>query len=140
VVFSSAERKELALILLSMPAPFNGLSFEYGRKLVICAFCRGMEPIRALRFRLGARPDLLVISRQCEVTRGTYEVIVNLESWRAWADGADFMRVFSYLSDEQREFLLSNITPAEWDKWVKSQPDENEDEDEDDNVLDLDKL
>ena len=45
------------------------------------------------------------------------EIPVNPEDLITWEKGAaNIQDIMPYLSDEHREFILSGITPAEWDK------------------------
>ena len=49
-------------------------------------------------------------------TKGDYSVTVRLDDWNQWrsASGVPIQNQMPYLTDEQREFLISGTTPAEW--------------------------
>jgi len=52
----------------------------------------------------------------CKLTGATYRVEVPLEQYENWRNsGALIQRAMPQLSDGQREFLMTGITPAEWD-------------------------
>jgi len=51
----------------------------------------------------------------CERNGTRYSVIVDKEKYARWEAGEYVQIVFPELSLEQREFLITGITPAEWD-------------------------
>lgn len=56
----------------------------------------------------------LIISRECSVTGKKYIVTVKHAEFDAWMSGTLVQDAFPTLSAEEREFLISNYTPAEW--------------------------
>lgn len=55
----------------------------------------------------------------CSVTGQEYGVEVAFEDWKYWQAGALAQECFPYLTADQREYLISGITPAEWDETFK---------------------
>ncbi len=53
-------------------------------------------------------------SRICRVTGERYSVEVPTVAHRAWLDGKLIQDAFPELNADQREFLISALTPAEW--------------------------
>jgi hypothetical protein len=52
-----------------------------------------------------------------EVTGQEYSVTVPMALYDRWRSGGEFIqRVFPDLSDDDREFLMTGTTPAEWDQ------------------------
>lgn len=60
--------------------------------------------------------DSVEISRVCSVTKEKYTVIVPNSRYQEWRTGALIQNVFPELSSDEREFLISGTTPAEWNK------------------------
>jgi hypothetical protein len=60
--------------------------------------------------------DRVTITKKCTVTGQEYAVECELDKWRQWKDGAYIQDVMGDLTAEQREFLISGLTPMEWDK------------------------
>lgn len=70
--------------------------------------------------------------RICDVTGRLYSVIFHVAQWERWqSEDALLQDAFADFSDEQREFLLSGLTPAEWNEMAGP---ENPTEDEPENV------
>jgi len=44
------------------------------------------------------------------------ELDVTAEQLRAWSEGGYVQEVFPHLTDGEREFLVSGITPAQWEE------------------------
>lgn len=57
---------------------------------------------------------VLIIQRKCKITRKMFRVAVNIEDFNSWMNGKLAQYAFSYLTRDEREFLISNYTPAEW--------------------------
>ena len=49
-------------------------------------------------------------------TTRTREIDVTPEQLREWREGALIQNAMPHLSDDDREFLISGITPEEWDE------------------------
>lgn len=55
----------------------------------------------------------------CEVTGSPYVVKVSYSGYKRWKSGALIQNALPELTDDQREFLMSGLTPAEWNKMVQ---------------------
>jgi len=56
------------------------------------------------------------ISKKCNVkTAFTYFTDFDIYKWKEWRDGALIQDVWPDMSDDDREFIMTRITPAEWD-------------------------
>lgn len=53
---------------------------------------------------------------QCSVTSDVFTITVNLQKWMDWKMGENIQKAFSELNPEEREMLMTGITPAEWDQ------------------------
>lgn len=53
---------------------------------------------------------------------------VTEEQIKRWQDGELIQDVFPFLNDEQREFLMTGITPEEWNKALNALEEEYEDD------------
>lgn len=49
----------------------------------------------------------------------TKDINVTREQVAAWANGALAQEVFSNISEDDREFIMTGITPAEWEELFK---------------------
>ena len=49
----------------------------------------------------------------------TKELDITHEQLNRWRQGELIQNVFPNLSSNDREFLMTGITPEEWDKWLK---------------------
>jgi hypothetical protein len=58
--------------------------------------------------------DQIVIGGTCSITRELYEVRVPVELYERWKSGEYIQKVFPMLNPDQREFMLTGYTPAEW--------------------------
>lgn len=60
------------------------------------------------------------------------ELPVSLEKMIAWeSSGALIQNFFPELNDDQREFLLTGMTPEEWDEHIGSEDDDEADAESD---------
>lgn len=58
------------------------------------------------------------------ITR-TIDLPITQEQLDRWLDGENIQRVFTNLTDDEREFLLTGITTDEWDEtFPEEDPDE----------------
>lgn len=62
-----------------------------------------------------AETDTYEFRKNCKVTRKPYIVEVPGHGFRCWSQGSLIQNALPSLTPEQREFLLSGLTPAEWD-------------------------
>jgi hypothetical protein len=59
--------------------------------------------------------DLHTIARNCIITKKIYSVRVNIDDYMNWQNGSILaQQAFPYLSAEDREFLISGISPEGW--------------------------
>ena len=52
--------------------------------------------------------------RECSITKKEYSVDISHHAWKGWQDGIMIQDAFPSLDKEQREFLITGLTPAEW--------------------------
>jgi hypothetical protein len=64
------------------------------------------------------------ISGKCTVTGETYAVEVTAAQWDIWKGGVMIQDAMPNLSADQREFLISGSTPAEFQKLFGGELDE----------------
>ncbi len=58
----------------------------------------------------------IVVARRCTVTGRVYSVSVDVAAYERWLAGVHSQDCFPDLTAEQREFLISTLTPAEFDR------------------------
>ena len=59
----------------------------------------------------------LTFTKMCQVTKEEYSVRVEKEDFMKWKALKMYVQdAFPYLSADEREFLLSGITPHEWEE------------------------
>lgn len=56
------------------------------------------------------------VSGYCTITGKLYEVTVPTRDYQRWQQGELIQNVFPRLSADDREFLQTRTTPAEWDE------------------------
>lgn len=61
-----------------------------------------------------------IVGKKCHITDRIYSIPVLYVSFEIWRDGGLMQNIFSELSIDEREFLLSGYTPEEWSKMVSS--------------------
>jgi len=59
---------------------------------------------------------MITLTTTCPICGHTHEVEVLLQDYFAWESGALVQDAFPYLSDDEREMLISGICPTCWDK------------------------
>lgn len=59
------------------------------------------------------------IAKKCSVTEEIYDVLVDINAYSNYLNGAMAMECFPELTVEQTEFVISGTTPAEWNKIFK---------------------
>lgn len=65
--------------------------------------------------------DSVIVSRDCSVTNKTYKVTLSKEQYNRWQAGEFIQDVAPNMHEDDREFLISGITPQEWDKLFKDE-------------------
>jgi hypothetical protein len=68
---------------------------------------------------LNLTDDKISCQRRCDITDTIYSVVVDKSAYNAWKSGAFAQDAFPNLTNDQREFLISGTTPAEWDEMFK---------------------
>lgn len=63
---------------------------------------------------------VITFSKECSVSKAPYTLTVDIYKYYAWKDGALVQDAFPDLKPEQREFLISGITPSEWEAMFPS--------------------
>lgn len=79
------------------------------------------------------KKGMVEISGPCVVTGATFTVTVKMADWLKYKAGGYVQDCFPYLKADQREFLISGISPAGWDEAFAGPEicdDDEEDEDE----------
>lgn len=70
--------------------------------------------MRGTQMRVVAN-GMLEFSKPCPITKRVYRVLVRHDSWKKWMDRKLFVQeAFPELNADEREFILSGLTPAEW--------------------------
>lgn len=69
------------------------------------------------------------VSRKSQITgrHATMELPITMAQWTEWMSSRRtrlIQDIFPQLTDEQREFLLTGITPEEWDKHIRKDDDQ----------------
>jgi hypothetical protein len=60
--------------------------------------------------------NMRTVSKVCGVTGQLYSVDVNELAYQAWQDGAFIQNVMPELTSDEREFLISGLTPDEFNE------------------------
>jgi hypothetical protein len=68
------------------------------------------------RPRFNVTDGVVTATKTCSVLGSEYTVRVPLQDYEDWRTGRLAQRAFPYLSSDQREFLMSGTTPAEFDE------------------------
>jgi len=59
--------------------------------------------------------DNYIFSKECSITGEMYVFVVNQVKYHQWKDDCHLIQdVFPEATPEQREFLMTGITPTEW--------------------------
>lgn len=59
--------------------------------------------------------QLATCSKVCPIIDELYVVTIELEQYNNWKSGSHIQNVMPELNTNEREFLLSGMTPAMWD-------------------------
>jgi hypothetical protein len=71
----------------------------------------------------------VTLSKVCSITGEVFAVVVLLQDFDRWKEGTYAQDVWPHLDAPTREFIISGITPAEWDA-LFAEEDERSAEDE----------
>lgn len=66
-------------------------------------------------YRIQCNGNEIHISRMCTINGKFYTVKLQAWQFNEWTDGAKVTDFASNLNADEREFLISGTTPAEWD-------------------------
>lgn len=65
--------------------------------------------------RVDIQDGYITLGKKCSVTGTDYSITVLLADYNRWKAGELAQTVFENMEPEEREFLISGITPDEWD-------------------------
>ena len=68
----------------------------------------------------------LVLARKCRVTEDLFSVTVTLAQYHRWQGGELIQEVWPNLTSEQREFIQTGWTQAEWESIFSDSDEEDE--------------
>lgn len=68
---------------------------------------------------------MLKVTKESPLTgkKNTMEMYVDCKDLDKWRNGECIQNALPYLSREEREFLISGVTPEEWNKHMVNHPD-----------------
>ena len=91
-----------------------------------------LEPLAAI---VEMKGEDLVLSRKCRVTDELVTLTINFKDYRRWKLKEDGVQnIFPQLTPDEREFIQTGYTKAEWEKLFP--PEEDEDDEDDLDALD----
>jgi hypothetical protein len=90
------------------------------------AFLRQEVGIEPLEFTTDTECAGLTAAKTCSVTGQRYSVTVPIEAYEAWRNGMVAQQAFPMLSADEREFLISGNTPAEYERIFGGDEDEDD--------------
>jgi hypothetical protein len=73
-----------------------------------------------------AKSNQVYIYRTCKVSGEIYGIAVEKDELQKWNNGMPAQDAFPNLSADEREFLISNTTPDEWERLFAENDEENE--------------
>lgn len=79
--------------------------------------------MKDFRYKVEESGDTVVFSKKCDVTHEDYSVTVGRVAFEVWRRGRLAQIAFPELDADQREFIISGTTPAEWEKLFGSMTD-----------------
>ena len=82
-----------------------------------------MKPLEANRERVG---DNMVLSRKCRVTHELVTLTVTIVEYYKWKGGECSQDVWPNLTPDEREFIQTGYTQAEWESIFSSSDEEDE--------------
>ena len=82
-----------------------------------------MRPLEANRERLG---DNMVLSRKCRVTSELVTLTVTIVDYYKWKGGECSQNVWPDLTPDEREFIQTGYTQAEWESIFSNSDEEDE--------------
>ena len=88
-----------------------------------------MTPLQANRERVG---DNMVLARKCRVTNELVTLTVTIVEYYKWKGGACSQDVWPNLTPDEREFIQTGYTQAEWESIFSGSDEEETDEDRED--------
>ena len=88
-----------------------------------------LKPLEANRERVG---DNMVLARKCRVTHELATLTVTIVEYYRWKGGELSQNVWPNLTPDEREFIQTGYTQAEWESIFSSSDEEETDEDRED--------
>ena len=82
-----------------------------------------MRPLEANRERVG---DNMVLSRKCRVTHELVTLTVTIVEYYKWKGGECSQDVWPNLTPDEREFIQTGYTQAEWESIFSNSDEEDE--------------
>ena len=82
-----------------------------------------MRPLEANRERVG---DNMVLSRKCRVTSELVTLTVTIVDYYKWKGGECSQNVWPDLTPDEREFIQTGYTQAEWESIFSDSDEEDE--------------
>jgi hypothetical protein len=82
-----------------------------------------MKPLEANRERVG---DNMVLARKCRVTHELVTLTVTIVEYYRWKGGECSQNVWPDLTPDEREFIQTGYTQAEWESIFSSSDEEDE--------------
>ena len=82
-----------------------------------------MTPLQANRERVG---DNMVLSRKCRVTHELVTLTVTIVEYYKWKGGELSQNVWPNLTPDEREFIQTGYTQAEWESIFSGSDEEDE--------------
>ena len=82
-----------------------------------------MRPLEANRERVG---DNMVLSRKCRVTHELVTLTVTIVEYYKWKGGECSQNVWPDLTPDEREFIQTGYTQAEWESIFSDSDEEDE--------------
>lgn len=87
--------------------------------------------------------ETVTFTKLCRITNEFYSVTISVPQYLKWKAGAHIQDITPLLGPDEREFIISGMTPAEWNEMFKIEEDA-EDEyvgiEDNLNVIDLNSL
>ena len=79
----------------------------------------GIQPYKIQEFTSSSDDHRVLFSKMCPVTNKEYIVEVENYSFRSWLSGAYAQDAFPELSVQQRDFIITHMTPEEYELAMK---------------------
>jgi hypothetical protein len=67
----------------------------------------------------GNEPTQIVLRKVCSITGVPFQLSLDAKKYEKLKEGKLVQEVFPELSAEDREFIISGLTPAEWGNYMR---------------------